>query len=100
MNNVVLVGGLIGLAAVAGLPAANWLGATRPAPSLTAGEAQAAPAAARLSEDEARRIAWGSGLDHIEEIVLSGERWEVAGRDRTGLEIRLDIDAVDGRLLH
>ncbi|KRE00309.1 hypothetical protein ASE63_09565 [Bosea sp. Root381] len=100
MNNLVLVGGLLGLAAIAGVPATTWLGTTRPQPLVSTDKALAATPAARLSEDDARHIAWRSGLDHIEEIMLSGERWEVAGRDRTGQEITLDIDAKDGRLLH
>jgi hypothetical protein len=53
----------------------------------------------RLSEEAARRIAWRSGVDHIEEIVLSGELWEVAGRDRAGNEKALDIHAYDGSVL-
>lgn len=53
-----------------------------------------------VSEAAARRIAWRSGVDHIEEIVLSGERWEIAGRDRSGNEKALDIHAFDGRILN
>lgn len=56
--------------------------------------------APRVSEASARRIAWRSGLDHIEEIVLSGERWEIAGRDRTGKEKALDIHADDGSVIN
>lgn len=56
--------------------------------------------APRVSEQAARRIAWRSGVDHIEEIVLSGERWEIAGRDRTGQEKVLDIHADDGSVLN
>ncbi len=56
--------------------------------------------APRVSEQAARRIAWRSGVDHIEEINLSGERWEIAGRDRTGNEKALDIHAHDGSLLN
>lgn len=53
----------------------------------------------RVSEETARRIAWSSGLDHIEEIALLGERWEVAGRDREGNEKVLDIHAHDGSVI-
>lgn len=53
----------------------------------------------RVSEQSARRIAWRSGLDHIEEIALLGEQWEIAGRDREGNEIVLAIHAHDGRVL-
>ncbi|HEY5794992.1 MAG TPA: hypothetical protein VIU82_08240 [Bosea sp. (in: a-proteobacteria)] len=53
----------------------------------------------RVSEASARRIAWRSGLDHIEEIALLGEHWEVAGRDREGNEMTLAIHAHDGSVL-
>ena len=53
-----------------------------------------------VSEQAARRIAWRSGIDHIEEIVLSGEHWEIAGRDRAGKEKALDIHAHDGSILN
>ncbi|HEV7260915.1 MAG TPA: hypothetical protein VGN82_24255 [Bosea sp. (in: a-proteobacteria)] len=55
--------------------------------------------APRVSEESARQIAWRAGVDHIEEIVLSGELWEVAGRDRAGNEKALDIHAHDGSVL-
>lgn len=53
----------------------------------------------RVSEDAARRIAWRSGVDHIEDLVLVDERWEIAGRDRSGNEVAVDIHAHDGRIL-
>ncbi|PTM42251.1 hypothetical protein [Bosea sp. 124] len=56
--------------------------------------------APRVSESSARSIAWRSGLDHIEEITLSGDLWEVAGRDRAGNEKVLDIHVEDGRVLN
>ena len=56
--------------------------------------------APRVSEESARRIAWRSGVDNIEEIILSGERWEIAGRDRSGNEKALDIHAYDGSVLN
>lgn len=109
MNHPVLVGGLLGLAAIVGVPATTWLdkswldtawlGTARTEPATSTDKAPNTTPAARLSEDDARYIAWSSGIDHIEEIVLSGNRWEIAGRDRMGQEIRLDIDAADGRLL-
>ena len=58
------------------------------------------PGQPTVSEASARRIAWRSGVDHIEEIILSGERWEVAGRDRIGNEKALDIHAYDGSVLN
>ncbi|MET3891468.1 hypothetical protein ABIE41_002544 [Bosea sp. OAE506] len=53
----------------------------------------------RVTEKAARRIAWRSGVDHIEDLVLVDERWEVAGRDRSGNEVAVDIHAHDGRIL-
>ena len=53
----------------------------------------------RVSEDAARRIAWRSGIDHVEDLLLVDERWEVAGRDRNGNEVAVDIHAHDGRIL-
>lgn len=53
----------------------------------------------RVSEDAARRIAWRSGIDHVEDLLLVDERWEVAGRDRGGNEVAVDIHAHDGRIL-
>ncbi|MCZ8042218.1 MAG: hypothetical protein O9330_07055 [Beijerinckiaceae bacterium] len=68
---------------------------TAPAGTVTA----AAQASSKISEAAARRIAWGSGIDHIEDIVLADGRWQVAGRDRSGTEITVDIHARDGRVL-
>jgi hypothetical protein len=53
-----------------------------------------------ISERLARSIAWSVGVVHIEEIVLYGERWEVAGRDGEGNEKAIDISADDGRILN
>jgi hypothetical protein len=53
-----------------------------------------------ISERLARSIAWSSGVMHIEEIILYGERWEIAGRDREGNEKAVDISAEDGRVLN
>lgn len=62
---------------------------------------QQKPATAlRVTESAARQIAWRFGFDHIEEIVLAGDRWEIAGRDRAGSEKLLDIHAYDGRVLN
>jgi hypothetical protein len=100
----------LGLAA-----AADWIGATMSLPDTVSAGASVSfkpklhiqqkteakqGKAPRVSEEAARRIAWRSGIDHIEEILLSGERWEVAGRDRTGNEKALDIHAYDGRILN
>ncbi|HEV2554781.1 MAG TPA: hypothetical protein VGV17_13560 [Bosea sp. (in: a-proteobacteria)] len=57
------------------------------------------PETGKMSEASARRIAWGSGIDHIEDVVLADGRWQIAGRDRSGVEITVDIHVGDGRLL-
>jgi hypothetical protein len=50
----------------------------------------------RIDVVQARRIAWEYGLIRIEEIALSGSRWEIAGRDTRDDEMALDIDAHSG----
>lgn len=52
-----------------------------------------------VTERLARDIAWSAGVVHVDEIVLLDDRWEVAGRNRSGDELALDIDARDGSLL-
>lgn len=52
-----------------------------------------------IDEKAARHIAWTHGLIHLEEIMLMGHRWEVAGRDREGFEMTLDIGACSGKIL-
>ncbi|KRE04532.1 hypothetical protein ASE61_06230 [Bosea sp. Root670] len=56
-------------------------------------------AGATISERQARDIAWSAGLVHVEEIVRSGDRWEVAGRTAEDDEMSLDIDIRNGRIL-
>lgn len=58
------------------------------------------PGVPLVSEASARRIAWRSGLDRVEEVALLGDQWEVAGRDRSGNEKTLAIHAHDGRILN
>jgi len=52
-----------------------------------------------IDELAAREIAWRHGLSTVEEIARNGHVWELAGRDRRGVEIALDIDAHDGSVL-
>lgn len=52
-----------------------------------------------VTERQARDIAWGAGLVHVDEIMRLDDRWEVAGRNRAGDELALDIDLRDGRVL-
>jgi len=54
---------------------------------------------ATISERQARDIAWSAGLVHVEEIIRSGDRWEVAGRTAEDDEMSLDIDIRNGRIL-
>ena len=97
---------MIGLAAAAmtasGLTAMMMCSpadAHRPAAAAAMQTASIYAPAYRVSEDAARRIAWRSGMDHVEEILLVDERWEVAGRDRNGIELTVDIHAQNGRIL-
>ena len=52
-----------------------------------------------ISESQARSIAWSAGLVHVEEILLYGDRWEIAGRSADDDEMMLDIDIRNGRIL-
>ena len=54
---------------------------------------------ATISERQARDIAWSAGLVHVEEIIRSDDRWEVAGRTAEDDEMSLDIDIRNGRIL-
>ncbi len=49
-----------------------------------------------ITQADARRIAWRYGIVRIEEIGLSDDRWQVAGRDSQGDELVIDIDARNG----
>jgi len=113
MNMIVFAAGAICVAAAFAIPCSasteNYaaLGNATPAHDITARSSPALdkskarkPGPPLVSEASARRIAWRSGLDHIEEVVLLDEHWEVAGRDRTGNEKTLAIDADDGRVLN
>lgn len=53
-----------------------------------------------ISESLAREIAWRLGIVRIEEIVLLGGLWQIAGRDEDGNERLIDLSARDGHLLH
>ncbi len=53
----------------------------------------------RISESQARSIAFSHGLVHVEEIALAGGRWEIAGRDPDGDELTLDLNAHDGSVI-
>jgi hypothetical protein len=55
--------------------------------------------APKISEAQARSIAFRHGLVHIEEIALADWRWEIAGRAQGGLEVTLDLNAYDGSVI-
>jgi uncharacterized membrane protein YkoI len=58
-----------------------------------------AAAMPKISESQARSIAFSHGLVHVEEIALAGGRWEIAGRDPDGGERTLDLNAQDGSVI-
>ncbi|WP_186419345.1 PepSY domain-containing protein [Bosea sp. CS1GBMeth4] len=60
-----------------------------------------APVAAlpKITEAQARSIAFRHGLVHVEEIALSDSRWEIAGRAQGGVEVTLDLNAYDGSVI-
>lgn len=100
MKQTCLTVGAIWLVAGASLSAAAWADTPDPTkPPVSIDKLSKTTPPPRVSEEAARRIAWRSGVDHIEEIMLAGEHWEVAGRDRAGNELALDIHAHDGRVL-
>jgi uncharacterized membrane protein YkoI len=53
----------------------------------------------KISESQARSIAFSRGLVHIEEIALNDYRWEIAGRSPDGVELTLDLNAHDGSVI-
>ncbi|CAN7293341.1 PepSY domain-containing protein [Bosea sp. LjRoot237] len=59
----------------------------------------AAATAPRISEAQARSIAFKHGLVHVEEIALADWRWEIAGRAQGGIEVTLDLNAYDGSVI-
>jgi hypothetical protein len=72
-------------------------------PAFAASGSDEAPAAGKpppaVTRQAARDMAWRLGIVQIEEIALDGIRWEIAGRDESGNERILDIDAYDGSVL-
>lgn len=59
----------------------------------------AAAARQKITEAQARSIAFRHGLVHIEEIALADWRWEIAGRALGGVEVTLDLNAYDGSVI-
>ncbi|RDJ27130.1 hypothetical protein DWF00_09000 [Bosea caraganae] len=77
------------LATASATPAASPVGMDR---------STAKPPYIRIDQRQARDIAWDYGITRIEEMALSGSRWEIAGRDSEDEEIALDIDAHSGEV--
>ncbi|WP_332683537.1 PepSY domain-containing protein [Bosea sp. (in: a-proteobacteria)] len=84
---------LLAAAIVAALMAGGALAASTEPPEATLA------AMGKISEARARAIAFDHGLVHVEEISLFEGRWELAGRDRSGDELVIDLNARDGSLL-
>lgn len=82
----------------AALSAALMTGAAAQSPN-PAPSVHAEAVCSTIDEKAARHIAWTHGILHLEEIMLVGHRWEVAGRDREGFEMTLDIGACSGKIL-
>jgi hypothetical protein len=53
----------------------------------------------KITEAQARSIAFRHGLVHVEEIALADWRWEIAGRAQGGVEVTLDLNAYDGSVI-
>ncbi len=92
MSNITMLAALLLAAGLAGHASASaW------AEDMAA--KQATVVAPKINEARARSIAFSHGLVHIEEIALSGYRWEIAGRDPDGAELTLDVNAHDGTVI-
>jgi hypothetical protein len=53
----------------------------------------------KITEAQARSIAFRHGLVNVEEIALADWRWEIAGRAQGGVEVTLDLNAYDGSVI-
>lgn len=54
-----------------------------------------------LTMDQARAIAFGSGIVVIDDLDFDNfrGRWEIEGRDRWGRDLEMDIDARTGQVV-
>jgi uncharacterized membrane protein YkoI len=59
----------------------------------------AQPSGGGISMDEARRIALQYGIVKIEDIELDDGNWEIEGRDISGREREIEIDARSGKII-
>jgi uncharacterized membrane protein YkoI len=69
--------------------------------SASAATAQNAPAnlSTQVTAEQARAIAANNGVVQISEIELDDGKWEIEGRDQSGREIEIDIDARTGAII-
>jgi uncharacterized membrane protein YkoI len=69
--------------------------------SASAATAQNAPAnlSTQVTAEQARAIAANNGVVRISEIELDDGKWEIEGRDQSGREIEIDIDARTGAII-
>ncbi len=56
-------------------------------------------AAAPASIDDVRAMAFDRGIVKIKEIELDDGIWEVEGRDASGHEIEMEVEAGTGRII-
>ena len=56
-------------------------------------------AAAPVSIDDVRAMAFDRGIVKIKEIELDDGIWEVEGRDASGHEIEMEVEAKTGRII-
>ncbi len=62
--------------------------------------ASAVPAAAEpLSIEDVRALAFEKGIVTIEEVELDDGIWEVEGRDSSGHEIEMKVEAASGNII-
>ena len=56
-------------------------------------------AAAPLSIDDIRALAFEKGIVKIEEVELDDGIWEVEGHDASGHEIEMEVEAASGKII-
>ena len=92
MSRLSMLAALLLAAGLAGHASASASAEAKPQNPATA-------TAPKITESQARSIAFRHGLVHIEEIALSDWRWEIAGRAQGDVEVTLDLNAYDGSVV-
>jgi hypothetical protein len=64
--------------------------------AMSFGLAAPALAAARLTIEDVRNMAFDKGIVKIEEVELHNGIWKVEGEDASGYEIKMKVDAFSG----